>query len=84
MDKFAHVASFDEIRENEFNLNIPRYVDTFEPEPEIDLAEVNKAMAETNKEIAQNEDELLAMLQELTTDDEKKAKDLQNFLRLMK
>lgn len=84
VDKFAHVASFDEIRENEFNLNIPRYVDTFEPEPEIDLAEVNKAMAETNKEIAQNEDELLAMLQELTTDDEKKAKDLQNFLRLMK
>ena len=84
VDKFAHVASFDEIRENEFNLNIPRYVNTFEPEPEIDLAEVNKAMAETNKEIAQNKDELLAMLQELTTDDEKKAKDLQNFLRLMK
>lgn len=84
VDKFAHVASFDEIRENEFNLNIPRYVDTFEPEPEIDLAEVNKAMVETNKEIAQNKDELLAMLQELTTDDEKKAKDLQNFFRLMK
>lgn len=84
VDKFAHLASFDEIQKNEFNLNIPRYVDTFEPEPEIDLAEVNKAMAETNKEIAQNEDELLAMLQELTTDDEKKAKDLQNFLRLMK
>lgn len=84
VDKFAHLASFDEIQKNEFNLNIPRYVDTFEPEPEIDLAEVNKAMAETNKEIAQNKDELLAMLQELTTDDEKKAKDLQDFLRLMK
>lgn len=84
VDKFAHVATFDEIKKNEFNLNIPRYVDTFEPEPEIDLAEVNKAMAETNKEIAQNKDELLAMLQELTTDDEKKAKDLQNFLCLMK
>lgn len=84
VDKFAHVASFDEIRENEFNLNIPRYVDTFEPEPEIDLAEVNKAMAETNKEIAQNEDELLAMLQELTTEDGKKAKDLKEFLELLK
>lgn len=84
MDKFAHLASFDEIQKNEFNLNIPRYVDTFEPEPEIDLAEVNKAMAETNKEIAQNEDELLAMLRELTTEDEKKAKDLKEFLELLK
>lgn len=83
VDKFAHVATFDEIQKNEFNLNIPRYVDTFESEPEIDLAEVNKAMSETNKEIAQNEDELLTMLQELTTDDEKTAKDLQKFLELL-
>ena len=84
VEKFAHVASFDEIQKNEFNLNIPRYVDTFEPEPEIDLAEVNKAMAETDKEIAQNEAEILAMLQELTTNDEKKAKDLKEFLELFK
>ena len=83
-DRFAHVATFDEIKQNEFNLNIPRYVDTFEPEPEIDLAELNKEMAETDKEIAQNEAELLTMLQDLTTDDEKKAKDLQEFLHLMK
>ena len=83
-DKFAHMASFDEIKENDYNLNIPRYVDTFEPEPEIDLAELNKEMAETNAEIAKNEAALLAMMQDLTTDDEKKAKDLQDFLRLMK
>lgn len=83
-DKFAHVASFEEIKENDYNLNIPRYVDTFEPEPPIDLAELNKEMAETNKEIAQNEAELLTMLQDLTTNDEKKAKDLQDFLHLMK
>ena len=83
-DKFAHMASFDEIKENDYNLNIPRYVDTFEPEPEIDLAELNKEMAETNAEIAKNEAALLAMMQDLTTDDEKKAKDLQDFLRLIK
>ena len=41
-------------------------------------------MAETDKEIAQNEAELLTMLQDLTTDDEKKAKDLQDFLHLLK
>lgn len=83
-DKFCHVASFDEIKENDFNLNIPRYVDTFEPEPDIDLAELNKEMAVTNQEIAANEKELLTLLQDLTTTDTKKAKDLQDFLNLLK
>ncbi len=46
IDKYSHKASLDEIRENEFNLNIPRYVDTFEPEPEIDL---DKVVAEIKK-----------------------------------
>ena len=36
--KYSHVASPEEIAENDFNLNIPRYVDTFEPEEEIDVA----------------------------------------------
>ena len=40
IDKYSHKATLDEIRENDFNLNIPRYVDTFEPEPEINLDEV--------------------------------------------
>jgi len=37
-EKFSYVASVEEIQENEFNLNIPRYVDTFEEEPEVDIA----------------------------------------------
>ena len=49
-DKYAHVATMAEIAENGFNLNIPRYVDTFEPEEEIDLnavaAEIRKLQAE--------------------------------------
>lgn len=40
VDKYAYLASFDEIKENDFNLNIPRYVDTFEEEEEIDLEAV--------------------------------------------
>ncbi|TVM11048.1 type I restriction endonuclease subunit M, partial [Oceanidesulfovibrio indonesiensis] len=40
VDKYAYLASFDEIKENDFNLNIPRYVDTFEEEEEIDLVAV--------------------------------------------
>ena len=81
-DKFCHVASFEEIADNDFNLNIPRYVDTFEPEPDIDLGKLNADMAATNEEIKRNESELLAMMQELTTTDAKKAKDLQDFLKL--
>ena len=82
VDKFAHVASFEEIQENDFNLNIPRYVDTSEPEPEIDLGEVNREMADTNHQIQAAEKELAAMMEELTTDDPKKAKNLQDLLRL--
>ncbi len=46
VDKFAHVATLDEIRENGYNLNIPRYVDTFEEEAEIDLAQVRADLTE--------------------------------------
>ena len=40
IDKYAHLATKEEIEQNEYNLNIPRYVDTMEKEAEIDLQEV--------------------------------------------
>jgi type I restriction enzyme M protein len=49
------VASLEEIKENEFNLNIPRYVDTFEEEQVIDLAEVSKLLEQDKQEIAELE-----------------------------
>jgi type I restriction enzyme M protein len=58
VDKYAHVASIEEIKGNEFNLNIPRYVDTFEEEAPIDLDEVNKQLEQDNKEIAELEAEI--------------------------
>ena len=45
MDKYAYLAEFDEIAENDFNLNIPRYVDTFEAEAPVDMAAVNAEIA---------------------------------------
>jgi type I restriction enzyme M protein len=51
VDKFAHVASMDEIRENGFNLNIPRYVDSSEDVPEVDLGEVKGNIDDINAEI---------------------------------
>ena len=55
VEKYAHLASIDEIRENDFNLNIPRYVDTFEEEEEIDLDEVRRMLEQDKKEIAELE-----------------------------
>ncbi len=66
VDKYAHVAEFAEIRENDFNLNIPRYVDTFEEEEEIDIdavqAEINKLeqeLAEVRVKMAQKLKEIV-------------------------
>ena len=44
--KYAHVATMEEIKENDWNLNIPRYVDTAEEEEEIDIATVKAELAE--------------------------------------
>ncbi|KRL54494.1 type I restriction-modification system subunit M [Furfurilactobacillus rossiae] len=70
IDKFAHVAPFSELEENEFNMNIPRYVDTFEEEPPVDAAKVQTELIDINKKLAENASELLAMLDDLNVQDE--------------
>ena len=50
-DKYSYVAALDEVRENEYNLNIPRYVDTFEEEEPVDLQAVSKELKGIEKEI---------------------------------
>ena len=52
IDKFSYVANFDEIIENDYNLNIPRYVDTFEEEVQIDLDEVSEQLQALESDIA--------------------------------
>ena len=52
VDKYAHLASFDEIKENDFNLNIPRYVDTTEPEKPVDVVKVVADIRKNDEEIA--------------------------------
>ena len=68
IDKFAHVASMEEIAENGFNLNIPRYVDTFEPEPEIDLNAVAKEIRDLQGEIKEIDKQLKPYFKELGLD----------------
>lgn len=65
VEKYCHIATMEEIRENDYNLNIPRYVDTFEEEEEIDIAEVTKKIEEIDGEIAETESILKGYFDEL-------------------
>ncbi|UNM90572.1 N-6 DNA methylase [Vagococcus sp. CY52-2] len=69
VDKFSNVITFDEILENDFNLNIPRYVDTFEEEEPIDLTKNLNELQEIDKKIRESEIELASMLSELVSSD---------------
>jgi type I restriction enzyme M protein len=73
VDKYAYVAAFAEIQENGFNLNIPRYVDTFEPEPDVDMREVRTEIAEIDVQLAQIEAEMRGYLEALGLDGRKMA-----------
>ena len=65
VDKYSYVANLDEIQENDYNLNIPRYVDTFEEEEEIDLMAVRAERKKLNAKLADLEVEMNQHLKEL-------------------
>jgi len=65
VEKYAYRASFDEIKENDFNLNIPRYVDTFEEEQEIDIKAVQKEITKIEKQLADTRKQMDGYLKEL-------------------
>lgn len=65
IDKYSHVATFDEIKENDFNLNIPRYVDTFEEEAPVDIPATRKRIAELTAELSKTTAEMEKYLKEL-------------------
>ena len=66
--KHARVVSLDEIAENEFNLNIPRYVDTFEPEPRVEVKEALKALADAEQALRDAESSLYKHLESVGYD----------------
>ena len=84
VDKYAHVASLAEIEENDFNLNIPRYVDTFEEEEVVPLNEIVKNINETKVEIEKTTNELYGLLDELVGTTPEADKELQEFLTKFK
>ncbi|MGB6407699.1 MAG: N-6 DNA methylase, partial [Planococcus donghaensis] len=73
IEKYSHIASFDEIKENDFNLNIPRYVDTFEEEDAVDMVSIGTSIHGIRKEKAVLESsmyEMIASLQYSQEDEE--------------
>lgn len=66
--RYSHRALRSEIAENDYNLNIPRYVDTFEPEPEIDIAAVQREIEQVEAELVEVRARMAGYLKELGLD----------------
>ena len=65
LEKYSTVVSLKEIKENDFNLNIPRYVDTFEEEAEVDIAAVQTEIDGLEKELSKVQVEINQYLTQL-------------------
>ena len=65
IDKYSYVSKKEEIIENDYNLNIPRYVDTFEEEEPVDIAATQLEIAELKKELVGVENQMADYLKEL-------------------
>jgi type I restriction enzyme M protein len=83
VEKETYLASFEDIEKNDFNLNIPRYVDNFEKEEEIDLNALLGDMKQTDEEIGQTQGEFVSLLKELTSSDEAVMKSLNSFIEMI-
>jgi len=65
VERYAHVAPMSEIRENDYNLNIPRYVDTFEEEEPVDIDDVARKLLALDEEMARTDSMIAGYCKEL-------------------
>lgn len=81
VDKESYLAGFEDIENNDFNLNIPRYVDNFEKEEEVDLNALLADMRKTDEELEKTQQDFLSLLRELTSTDESIMASLNDLIR---
>ena len=81
VDKESYLAGFEDIENNDFNLNIPRYVDNFEKEEEVDLNALLADMRKTDEELEKTQQDFLSLLRELTSTDESITASLNDLIR---
>ena len=84
IDKVSYLASYEDIEANDFNLNIPRYVDTSEEEEAIDLKQLTANIKETNNSIKEANSNLLSMLGELTFANKETEEAVTEFMNVFK
>lgn len=84
IEAYCHVASLSEIKDNEYNLNIPRYVDTSEKEEEIKISDVASEIKDIDAQLEASTKELVAQLEQLVTEDEDSKQGLQDLINLFK
>jgi len=83
VEKEAYLASYEDIVKNDYNLNIPRYVDTSEEEPEIDLKALTLRIRDTDKEIKEGNNMLLSMLKDLNFDSDETRESVEEFIKVL-
>ncbi|MEP0480901.1 MAG: type I restriction-modification system subunit M, partial [Nonlabens sp.] len=64
-DKYSYIATLDEVKENDYNLNIPRYVDTFEEEEPVDITAVAKSIKQLDQDMQQTDEVIAGFCNEL-------------------
>ncbi len=65
IEKYSHIATLEEIQENDYNLNIPRYVDTFEEEERVDIEETKKEILKIENKLTEVKEKMKSYLEEL-------------------
>ena len=65
IEKYSYLATLEEIKENDYNLNIPRYVDTFEEEPPVDIEATKLNIENIENELIQIKSQMNSYLEEL-------------------
>lgn len=83
VEKESFLAEFEDIEKNDFNLNIPRYVDNFEKEEEIDLKALLSDMEQTEKEINRIQGEFVSLMRDLTSSDENINQTLNDLIKMI-
>ena len=83
VDKESYLASFEDIEKNDFNLNIPRYVDNFEKEEPVDINALLKEMKQTDAEIQKVQNDFVSLLHELTSTDENIMASLNEYIKMV-
>ena len=83
VEKEAHLATYEEIKANDYNLNIPRYVDTFEQEEQISLSDLASEFSDISAEMDTAATDLITQMGELTAADADTKNELADLMKVL-